>query len=42
MLSCAPYGPASASEGQRLKLMRPPKRAKGRLVLSASLLVPEI
>jgi hypothetical protein len=37
-----PYGHASASEGRRLKLMKPTKRAKRHLVLSASSLVPEI
>jgi hypothetical protein len=38
-LLCAPYGPASAFEGRRLKLMKPPKHARRHLVLSASLLV---
>jgi hypothetical protein len=41
-LLCAPFGPASASEGRRLKLTKPPKHVRRHLVLSASLLIQEI
>ena len=37
-----PFGPALASEGRRLRLTKPQKHAKRRLVLSVFLLVQEI
>jgi hypothetical protein len=36
---CAPSGPASASEGRRLKLMMSPKRVRGPSALFALSLV---
>jgi hypothetical protein len=41
-LLCAPFGPASAFEGQRLRLTKLPKHAKRLSVLFAFLLVQEI
>jgi hypothetical protein len=41
-LLCTPFGPASASEGRRLKLTKLPKHVRRHLVLFSSLLVPEI